>query len=286
MQACSEARSRWPASLWSARPRARSSTAPNAAPRSTSGCARFSRACRTAACASTMPRNSAACAVTFSPQPPAPSAGRRGRTARAAARPIAPLPATRGSLLAAAPGAVEEELREAMILARLFAQPALLIARFEDDLWRARPAVRRIAPRRPPARHRAPHAPARPRRADRRPAAPPSPPARTPACRRRPPADAAGRSRPRGAVPRRGFRRPCRPPRRAREIAEAVDDLDALPDEGLTWRLSQAAAALEKAGRSAAAPDRSGRGPREPVQPPAEPDRLAGLGPQAPPGPS
>ena len=31
-------------------------------------------------------------------------------------------------------------------------------------------------------------------------------------------------------------------------------DLDALPDEGLTWRLSQAAAAVETAGRSAAAP--------------------------------
>jgi DNA primase len=39
-----------------------------------------------------------------------------------------------------------------------------------------------------------------------------------------------------------------------RELEEAMHDFDALPDEGLTWRLSQAAAALEKAGRSAAAP--------------------------------
>ena len=31
-------------------------------------------------------------------------------------------------------------------------------------------------------------------------------------------------------------------------------DLDALPDEGMTWRLSQAAAAVESAGRGASAP--------------------------------
>ncbi|MFN2306479.1 MAG: DNA primase [Paracoccaceae bacterium] len=35
----------------------------------------------------------------------------------------------------------------------------------------------------------------------------------------------------------------------AREIADAVEDLDGLADEGLTWRLSQAAAALDRAGR-------------------------------------
>jgi len=35
----------------------------------------------------------------------------------------------------------------------------------------------------------------------------------------------------------------------AREIADAVEDLDGIVDEGLTWRLSQAAAALDKAGR-------------------------------------
>ncbi|WP_090110933.1 DNA primase [Limimaricola pyoseonensis] len=35
----------------------------------------------------------------------------------------------------------------------------------------------------------------------------------------------------------------------ARELAEAVEDLAGLPDEGLTWRLSRAAEALDRAGR-------------------------------------
>jgi DNA primase len=35
----------------------------------------------------------------------------------------------------------------------------------------------------------------------------------------------------------------------ARELAEAVEDLSGLSDEGLTWRLSRAAEALDKAGR-------------------------------------
>ncbi|MEM8592121.1 MAG: DNA primase [Pseudomonadota bacterium] len=35
----------------------------------------------------------------------------------------------------------------------------------------------------------------------------------------------------------------------AREVAEAIEDLEGLPDEGLTWRLSQAAEALQRAGR-------------------------------------
>jgi DNA primase len=35
----------------------------------------------------------------------------------------------------------------------------------------------------------------------------------------------------------------------AREIADAVEDLDGLADEGLTWRLAQASAAIDKAGR-------------------------------------
>ncbi|MCC5988138.1 MAG: DNA primase [Pararhodobacter sp.] len=34
------------------------------------------------------------------------------------------------------------------------------------------------------------------------------------------------------------------------EIAEAMADLDSLPDEGMTWRLAQAAAALDDAGRT------------------------------------
>ena len=35
----------------------------------------------------------------------------------------------------------------------------------------------------------------------------------------------------------------------AREIEEAVEDLTGVADEGLTWRLAQASAALDKAGR-------------------------------------
>ena len=35
----------------------------------------------------------------------------------------------------------------------------------------------------------------------------------------------------------------------ARELNEALQDVEGLVDEGLTWRLSQAAEALEKSGR-------------------------------------
>ena len=35
----------------------------------------------------------------------------------------------------------------------------------------------------------------------------------------------------------------------AREVQDALEDLAGVPDEGLTWRLRQAAAALDKAGR-------------------------------------
>ena len=35
----------------------------------------------------------------------------------------------------------------------------------------------------------------------------------------------------------------------AREVAEAIEDLEGLPDEGLTWRLGQAAEAMQRAGR-------------------------------------
>ena len=166
----------------------------------------------------------------------------------------APLPATRGSFLAAATGEVEEELREAMILVLLFAHPDL-IARFEDDLWRLDPQsethrglVRTLleAARRSPTptradmqdaggpalvalragRHLA-HAPLLTASAD---------PERVALCLAEDFAILAAR-------------------RAARqEIAEAMRDLDALPDEGLTWRLSQAAQAVERAGRPDVAP--------------------------------
>ncbi len=168
--------------------------------------------------------------------------------------PSAPLPATRGSLLAAAPGAVEEELREAMILARLFAHPDL-IAQFEDALWRLAPQSEA---------HRA--------LVD----------ILLDAARRTPPPDSAELRETGGAALEALLARPylTRAPlleaatdaervalclaedfailtaRRAarQEIAEAMRDVDALPDEGMTWRLSQAAAALQNSGRSDAPP--------------------------------
>lgn len=174
----------------------------------------------------------------------------RGK-ARAAA---APLPATRGSFLAAASGAVEEDLREAMILALLFAHPAL-ITRFEDDLWRLEPqssghrtlveVLLDAARHMPPpgrgelaaaggaalaalmARPHLAHAPLLTAAAD---------PERVALCLAE---DFAILSARRAA---------------RQEIAEAMRDLDALPDEGMTWRLSQAAAAVESAGRGASAP--------------------------------
>ena len=162
---------------------------------------------------------------------------------------------TRASLLAAAPSeAVAEELREGMILVLLFSHPAL-IARFEDDLWRLEPesqAHRALVRVLLEAARRG----ATPARAELEEAGG----AALQALVARPhlaksPLRAAGADPDRVALclaedfailaARRAARR---------EIAEAMRDLDALPDEGLTWRLSQAAAAVESAGRSAAAP--------------------------------
>jgi DNA primase len=173
--------------------------------------------------------------------------------------PAAPLPATRGSLLAAAPGeTVEEELREAMILARLFAQPNL-IARFEDDLWRLAPqseAHRALADILLEAARQSPTPDtralrdaggaalaallARPHVAHAPLLGPDAEPGRVTLCLAEDFAILAAR-------------------RAARqEIAEAMHDVNALPDEGLTWRLSQAAAALDRAGRSSAPPTEMG----------------------------
>lgn len=160
--------------------------------------------------------------------------------------PMAPLPSTRGTLLAAAGEGVEEEMREARILAALFVHPDQL-PRFEEDLSRLDPAREDhraltgllLAQARGPgadelrARAGAPLAElmARPHIAI--------------APMLKPDADAE-------LVQKclaedfaiLSARRAAR-----REIREAMADLEHLPDEGLTWRLGQAAAAVDRAGR-------------------------------------
>jgi DNA primase len=81
----------------------------------------------------------------FAPRRPRPAGGSgpgrwRGDSFRRSAE-AQPDPATRASLLAQASGAVEEEMREAVILAGLLTHPALL-PRFEDDLERLEPVDR------------------------------------------------------------------------------------------------------------------------------------------------
>ncbi|MDR5652051.1 DNA primase [Ruixingdingia sedimenti] len=164
----------------------------------------------------------------------------RGFGPRVAARgtPAAPLPATRASLLAAGGAPVEERLREAVILAVLARHPGLM-PEFMADLESLDPAL---------PEHRAVHG-ALLAAADPGPdleklmalnhvrIAPPL----------RPGADAdlarlclaeefAKLAATRGA---------------RREVEEAVEDFDHLPDEGLTWRLRQASEAVNRAQRSA-----------------------------------
>ncbi|MCX7643991.1 MAG: DNA primase [Rhodobacteraceae bacterium] len=181
---------------------------------------------------------------------PAPRRGRGPRGGTAAAAPAQPLPATRASLLAAGSGAVEETLREAVILATLLAHPAL-VPEFEgplEDLDCRDPAHGAIraailshagagsglraaveAEVGTAALERL-HAPGHVRLA--------------PALRRPGDADTArlclAEDFARLAALR-GIRR---------EVAEAMDDLAGLADEGLTWRLRQAAEAAARAGRS------------------------------------
>ncbi|HDR29256.1 DNA primase [Rhodovulum sp.] len=168
--------------------------------------------------------------------------------------PAAPRSSTRGSALVAAPARFEEDLREAVILATLIAHPAL-IPEFESELERldcgvaehagllaALLAEAHAVHRAAPAAFRA----AIEARVGREPLeklfalghvriAPPI----------RDPGDAAKAalclaeelaklSATRGAE---------------REIEEAMHDLQGLVDEGLTWRLGQAAEARNRAGR-------------------------------------
>jgi len=166
--------------------------------------------------------------------------------------PAAPHAATRGTLLAAAATSeqVEEEMREAMILAALYAHPDQ-IARFEDELFRHEPTRaehRTLLAVLLDAAHEQP-LPARADLAQRGGAA-------LEELMARPHIAITPLLKP-GAEP--GYVANCiagdfaiLAARRAarREIAEAMSDLEHLPDEGLTWRLGQAAAAVERAGKS------------------------------------
>ncbi|MCC5970958.1 MAG: DNA primase [Pararhodobacter sp.] len=175
----------------------------------------------------------------------------QGAGGRHGSFPSAPLPSTRGTLLAAAATEqVEEELREAMILAALFTHPEQ-ITRFEDELFRHDPtredhrkllAILLDAARESPLPDRADMAARAGDALDELLA--------------RPHIAIAPLRKP-GADP--GFVANCiaedfaiLSARRAahREIAEAMSDLEHLADEGLTWRLGQAAAAVHNAGKS------------------------------------
>ncbi|MCU0912893.1 MAG: DNA primase [Rhodobacteraceae bacterium] len=166
------------------------------------------------------------------------SAPRRRGWAPRGAGPADPLPATRASLLAAGQGAVEESLREAVILATLLAHPDL-VAAFEGplmDLDCRDPAHESL--RAAILRHAGDGADLSARVAadvgqgvlDRLHGT--GPVRLAPALRRPGDAETA---------------RLCL----AEDLARlAADDLDGLADEGLTWRLRQAAEAAARAGRS------------------------------------
>jgi DNA primase len=165
--------------------------------------------------------------------------------------PLAPLPSTRGSLLAADDAATGERLREAVILATLITHPAL-IPRFEGEMerldlhgaghQRLRDAILRHADVDDPA-----------------------------ALREKIGVDAGDDLESLFALAHVRIAPPVRESGDSelaamclaeelakleaargvlREIREASEDLDGLADEGVTWRLTQAAAAHNRAGRA------------------------------------
>ena len=165
--------------------------------------------------------------------------------------PVQPLAATRASFLAAAPEGAEDRLREAVILATLALHPDLL-PRFLSDLERMEPSGADLAGLHaallaaPPAAEAAalraglPAAAAETlerllARADLR-VIPvlrtPGDPLRAAHCL----TEAFARLQARHAA--------------RRETAHAMEDLAGFADEGVTWRLGQAAAALDRAGRA------------------------------------
>ena len=161
----------------------------------------------------------------------------------------APLPGTRGSLLAAGAEGADEDLREALILATLFAHPAL-IADFDGplvDLEPRRDDHRRLQAVLLAAAHEDP-APTREVMAERAGEA-------LVALHSLPHVAIAPMLRPEVAP---DFVRNCLTEdfqvllsRRAlrRELNELAAEIEDIPDDTLTWRLGQTAAALDRAGR-------------------------------------
>jgi DNA primase len=158
------------------------------------------------------------------------------------------LASTRSSLLAQAQGPVEESLREAVILATLILHPAL-IHRFESALERLdltgddHDTLRQMilaGADMPDLHHRiAQSAPAALDALLKRPHVAIAPPVRN-----RTDDDLAALCLAEELAKleaRRGARR---------EIEDAMEDMDGLPDEGLTWRLSQAAEARHRSDKS------------------------------------
>ncbi|MFB2530857.1 DNA primase [Paracoccus sp. p3-h83] len=171
------------------------------------------------------------------------------------ALPIAPSATARHSALASAPAGVEQRLRESIILATLVVHPAL-IDRFEAELEDMRPHDPDLAALADALLSAAAvDADARPghlavRLVDRAGAALDSLMAQphvtcAPTVQRREDADLAA------LVLTQEFARLSADRAIRAEVAEAAADLDGLPDEGLTWRLKQAAAARHRAERLA-----------------------------------
>ena len=177
-----------------------------------------------------------------------PPANRRGS---ASFTPLAPLPSTRGSLLAADDAATGERLREAVILATLIAHPAL-IHRFEGEMERLelhgagydrlRDAILRHADIDDPAALREKIAAVAGDDLERLFA--------LAHVRIAPPVREAGDSELAAMCLAEELAKLEAARGVQREISEASEDLDGLADEGVTWRLTQAADAHNRAGRA------------------------------------
>ncbi|MBI1219612.1 MAG: DNA primase [Rhodobacteraceae bacterium] len=176
-----------------------------------------------------------------------PAPGRRG----AAFVPQAPLPSTRGSLLAVDDAATGERLREAVILATLIAHPAL-IHRFEGEMERLdlhgaghnrlRDAILRHADIDDPAALREKIAAVAGDDLESLFA--------LAHVRIAPPVREAGDAELAAMCLAEELAKLEAARGVLREIREASEDLDGLADEGVTWRLTQAADAHNRAGRA------------------------------------
>jgi DNA primase len=178
------------------------------------------------------------------------AADRRRGWAPRGALPAAPLPATRASFLATGQGPVEERLREAVILATLLAHPDL-VATFEGPLMDidchdpAHEALRAAI-----LRHAAAGAALAERVAADLGAGALDRLRDTGSVRLAPALRRPGDAETARLCLAEDFARLAALRGARREVAEAMDDLGGLADEGLTWRLRQAAEAAARAGRS------------------------------------